>query len=109
MAREFSKSFYNSKEWKSCREYVLMRDKYLCIKCGRPAEEVHHFVHLNQENITDLKITLNPENLASLCKDCHFAEHRQDKADGHRKKGSYSLPVYEFDEFGRPVTPPIKL
>lgn len=107
MAREFAKSFYRSKEWQSTRDYVLKRDNYLCVKCGKPAEEVHHIVHLTPENIGDITITMNPDNLASLCKDCHFAEHKADKAAGHRKN-CYTLPDYEFDEFGRPITPPCK-
>lgn len=103
MAREFSKSFYHSKEWQKVREYVLKRDLYLCVKCGAPAEEVHHKKHLSPKNIGDPSITLNPDNLASLCKACHFMEHAQDKADGHRKNKVDSMAAYEFDEFGMPI------
>lgn len=94
MSREFSKSFYNSKEWKVVREYCLIRDHYSCVKCGMPAEEVHHKIHLSPENIHNTSITLNPSNLICLCKDCHFAEHRQDKADGIAKANG--LPEYEY-------------
>lgn len=38
MARAFAKAFYNSKEWKVVREYVLKRDNYLCTKCDNPAQ-----------------------------------------------------------------------
>ena len=82
MAREFAKAFYNSKEWQNTRKYILMRDKYLCVKCGAPAEEVHHKKHLSPSNITDTEITMNPENLVSLCRECHFAEHKADKIKG---------------------------
>lgn len=103
MAREFAKQFYRSKEWENVRDGILMRDKYMCVKCGAPAEEVHHKTHLSPENINDPNITLNPDNLASLCKSCHFKEHYKDKAEGHRKN-KLEVPErmkhYEFDENG---------
>ncbi|NCD04458.1 MAG: HNH endonuclease, partial [Clostridia bacterium] len=71
MARPFAKPFYRSKEWEKVRQYVIRRDKYLCQKCGSPAEEVHHKIHLSPENINDPEIALSPDNLVSLCRDCH--------------------------------------
>lgn len=94
MAREFAKKFYKSKEWMNVRQGALMRDKYLCVKCGRPAEEVHHIIHLSPANIYDPNITLNLENLQSLCTDCHFAEHKADR------KVTDCSEEYEFDENG---------
>lgn len=104
MAREFSKAFYNSKEWKETRDFVLKRDKYLCAVCGAPAEEVHHKKHLTPDNIYDPKVTMNPENLVSLCKDCHFEQHKADKAAGHRKEDKRfgETEKYYFDENGIP-------
>ena len=99
MARDFSKSFYNSKEWAKVRQAVLMRDKYLCTKCGRPAEEVHHKTHLTPTNIMDVSVSLNMDNLTSLCKDCHFEEHRGEHGSGRKKQDE--LPQYEFDESGQ--------
>lgn len=107
MAREFSKSFYKSKEWAQVRSFVLMRDKYKCQKCGKPAQEVHHKEHLTPDNIYDPTINLNPDNLVSLCKDCHFEEHRQDKAEGKhaydQSKKSDCREGFHFDEFGQLV------
>ena len=102
MAREFSKAFYNSKEWKNVRKSILMRDKYLCVKCSAPAEEVHHVEHLTPFNIGDISITMNPDNLISLCKECHFAEHKKDKIDGIKKAHSIidCDNDYVFDENG---------
>ena len=97
MARDFSKSFYNSKEWENTRGYILRRDKYLCQHCGRPAEEVHHKIHLTPENIGDVKVTMNPENLVSLCKACHFEEHKGEHAKGRQAAEDYD---YTFDENG---------
>ena len=78
MAKAFAKSFYNSKDWKKVRESVLIRDKGLCQgkDCLKPAEEVHHVEELSPRNINNPNITLNPDNLISLCKDCHFKVHR---------------------------------
>ncbi len=75
-----------------------MRDKYLCQHCGAPATEVHHKKHLSPENIWDVSISLNPDNLVSLCKDCHFEEHRGEHGNGRKKQDEQ--PQYVFDENG---------
>ena len=97
MARDFAKALYNSKEWEVVRKTALMRDNYLCTKCGRPAEEVHHIIHLSPENIGDTNITLNLDNLISLCKDCHFEQHRGEHARGRE---NIEKQEYMFDENG---------
>ena len=100
MARNFAKPFYNSPEWQKVRQAVLMRDRFLCVKCGKPAEEVHHKKHLTPENIGDPRITMNMDNLISLCKDCHFEEHRGEHGQG-RKAGQFRDEYpYEFDVNG---------
>lgn len=100
MARAFSQAFYHSPEWQKVRQAVLMRDRFLCVKCGRPAEEVHHKTHLSPKNIGDPRITMNMENLISLCKDCHFEEHRGDHAAGRKAKAREDDYPYEFDQNG---------
>ena len=85
--------FYSSQAWQHMRDYVFRRDQGLCQDClkkGRitPAEEVHHITPITPENITDPSITLNEENLISLCKECHKARHG---ARDYR---------YTVDEFG---------
>lgn len=49
-----------------------------CLAAGiaRPAEHVHHIVHLTMDNYTDPMVALNPDNLEALCIDCHNAEHK---------------------------------
>ena len=104
IAREFSVSFYHSKEWKKVRKFVLMRDNYLCQICGAPAEEVHHKIHQTPRNIWNVSITLNPDNLVSVCTDCHFSIHKHDK---DRRKDGLSegdcATGYHFDESGQLV------
>lgn len=80
MAREFAKAFYKSMAWRRAREaYVSERkavDGGLCELCQEePGTEVHHKIFLRPENIDDENITLNPENFALLCFDCHQREH----------------------------------
>ena len=110
MARPFAKSFYKSKEWQAVRSYVLKRDMYLCKKCGEPAEEVHHIIHLTPDNITDISISLNPENLDSLCKNCHFDEHKEERIAARCNANKTDEPEYEFDENGYLVrrVPPVE-
>lgn len=74
MAKEWAIPFYNSKRWKNCRREVLRRDNYTCAYCSGRAEEVHHVVELNPDNIHDDNIALNPDNLMSLCHNCHTKE-----------------------------------
>lgn len=96
MAREFAKKFYKSEAWKITREVALKRDKYLCVRCGCPAEEVHHIIHLTASNISDVSIALNVDNLESLCGNCHRAEHEKDRHKG----ADYDAEQYCFDEYG---------
>lgn len=86
MSRKFARSFYRSKEWLSVREYVLRRDGGMCQfeGCNKPAEEVHHRTHLTPENILDPDVTLDPDNLVSLCREHHFAVHKQDRDRGRK-------------------------
>lgn len=71
MAKSFSDKFYHSKIWKDTRKQILRRDQYTCQQCWGRAEEVHHKIELTPENIDDVNVTLNPDNLVSLCHDCH--------------------------------------
>ena len=104
MARKFAKAFYDSPEWAKVRAYVLMRDRYTCTRCNKPAQEVHHIIRLSPDNIWDVKVTLNPDNLVSLCRDCHFAEHKAEKEAAWRKangeKQKQCAEGFHFDENG---------
>lgn len=91
--KEWAKLFYNSQQWHNMRNYVMKRDAYLCQDCLAkgmyvPAEEVHHITPLNPQNIMDPSITLDENNLISLCRECHRARHGKERR-------------YEVDEYGR--------
>lgn len=71
MAKEWAKAFYSSKAWQDCRRQALRRDLYTCAYCSDRAREVHHVIPIDKKNITDASVTLNPDNLISLCHSCH--------------------------------------
>lgn len=77
MARDFSKKFYNSKEWKKCREGYKQSKHHICERCGMPGDEVHHKVWLTPDNINNPDITLSFKNLELLCATCHSIEHNR--------------------------------
>lgn len=105
MAKEWAKTFYNSVLWKQVREAVLKRDRYMCQSygCHNIAEEVHHKIELTPENINDPSITVNMDNLISLCSTCHKAIT---KAEHKKQKASSILPEIIFDGNGYPVIAP---
>lgn len=77
--------FYTSKRWRSKREYILHRDKYLCQICkhyGKNTEAriVHHIKEV--EDYPELK--MKDHNLQSVCPSCHNKQHPE--KGGHRIK-----------------------
>lgn len=89
MAKEYAKSFYNSKNWKKTRAayFKLMRGQ--CERCKKEYEEgkrsladinpgyiVHHKEHITPENLSDPSIALSFDNLELLCEYHHNNEHK---------------------------------
>lgn len=77
---DFARDFYLSKAWRDTRAYILKRDIYLCVRCGRPGDIVHHKIHLTPQNINDPSVTLSEDNLETLCRECHAIEHQGEPA-----------------------------
>lgn len=80
--KPYARKFYNSKKWKKARAaYVTARvktDGGICERCKvKPGEEVHHIEMITPGNINNPNITLNPKNFMFVCRDCHFAIHRE--------------------------------
>lgn len=74
--------FYHSAAWTKVRKLVLDRAHGLCEDCIEagdvtPADVVHHETPLNDENVNDPSISLNPEKLKALCHDCHTKAHKR--------------------------------
>lgn len=93
MAQEFARDFYASRAWANCRAAYKKKAGGLCERCLAkglivPGVIVHHKEHLTAENINDPNIALGFDNLELLCRDCHAAEHEQ-----NRKR-------YVFDDSG---------
>ncbi len=75
---------------------MLKRDGYTCAYCGARATEVHHLIELNEENVRDINISLNPEHLQSLCHKCHTMI----TLNAHGIKNLDCDMEYYFDEDG---------
>lgn len=101
MAQEWAIWFYNSKEWKKCREAYKQSVNGLCERCLAKGlyvvgDEVHHKIYLTPDNIDDPMITLSFENLELLCSSCHSIEH-------NRKYKEVVRDGLKFDNFGNLV------
>ena len=97
--KQFAERFYKGKKWQRIRALVWARDKGLCQRCLKDGiikagDTVHHIVEITPDNINDESISLNPENLMTVCRDCHAAIHK--KSLDRR---------YEIDELGRVISP----
>lgn len=78
--RSVSFPFYKTRAWKECRAAYLHKVNGLCELCMergiiKPADIVHHKIHLTDETARDPAIALNFENLQAVCIDCHNALH----------------------------------
>jgi len=67
--------FYGSKAWRKLSKAFLCSKNYICERCGNPAEIAHHRTYLTAENVYDINISMNPDLLEALCKNCHNTEH----------------------------------
>ena len=74
--KDYAKGLYLSRAWREVREAYLASRYYLCERCSKPAEIVHHKRYITPQNITDMETTLAWDNLEALCRDCHAVEHQ---------------------------------
>ena len=80
MAKDFSRSFYDSPAWRRTRNAYIKQRRGLCEDCLargiiKPAEIVHHIIELTPDNITDPHVALSFDNLRCVCRECHAVEH----------------------------------
>lgn len=102
MAKEFARAFYDSKEWRKCRQSFIAErvaiDGGMCQCCHeRLGYMVHHTVMLTPDNIGDPDIALNHNCLEYICKPCH------DREEGHFLYREQKQRRYMFDVTGNPV------
>jgi 5-methylcytosine-specific restriction protein A len=77
--------FYNSTAWGRLRQQYLTDHYYICEICGKPADTVHHKIHITARNINDPLITLNCANLMAVCRDCHDSLHDRFQSTSRRE------------------------
>jgi 5-methylcytosine-specific restriction endonuclease McrA len=85
-------NFYKSDIWMVAREIKIRSVNGLCERCGSIGQEVHHKKRITVENVNDASVSVNPDNLELLCKDCHNKEHKR-----------FSRPQ-QFDEVGNMIS-----
>lgn len=78
--KEYAEAFYKSRTWQDCRNEYARKAKHLCENCLkdgiiRAGEIVHHINPITPANIDNPEITLNPENMMLVCRDCHAKIH----------------------------------
>jgi 5-methylcytosine-specific restriction endonuclease McrA len=66
--------FYQTKEWRACRNGYYNHMHGLCERCGSPGNIAHHTIYLTLANYTDPNISLNWDYLGLLCGDCDNKE-----------------------------------
>lgn len=75
-------TFYASKKWRSFRLALIAERGNLCQRCNRiivKAHEIigHHRTELTPTSVEDYSISLNPEQVLLLCRDCHDQVHER--------------------------------
>ena len=90
-------AFYKTSVWQKCREMVLTRDLYLCQEClptvgPVPADTVHHIKHLKYHP----ELSLDMDNLTSVCASCHNKLHPEKINKKQPKKVSDRIRVVEL-------------
>lgn len=110
MAKEFAKSFYNSKAWQRTRDAYKKYRGGLCERCLKeglyvPGVIVHHKIHLTPGMMNNPDFTLSWDNLELLCKDCHALEHEDEIKNSNwivsvKKKKAEARRRYYVDDNG---------
>jgi 5-methylcytosine-specific restriction endonuclease McrA len=74
--------FYCSKSWRDLSYSLKVKVNGKCIRCGETLLDFskligHHKIELNEDNVDNPSISLNPELIEIICHDCHNKEHRR--------------------------------
>lgn len=82
--QKYAERFYKSTAWKMTASNYAKSVGGLCEEClrrgiYRPAEAVHHKIHLTPTNIENPEIALDWNNLEALCRKCHAEKHAAPK------------------------------
>lgn len=81
--------FYTSSEWRRLRQSILERDHFECQWCKAEGRVMTDAV-LEVDHIKELaqypELAMEPDNLRTLCKDCHNKRHNRMNYRGTAKK-----------------------
>lgn len=74
--------FYCSKAWRDLAYTLKVKANGQCQRCGKNILDfkyliAHHKENITEENILNIKISLNPDNIEIICLNCHNKEHRR--------------------------------
>jgi len=104
---DWKAKFYNSKAWKLTRAHMIQQSKGICALCGEliiGSPEVHHLAELTKASALDPAISLNPELLEVLHKECHDKRHGRFMAEEKVIIVDDSLNIdYGRRQYGKPI------
>ena len=105
MTRE---QFYKSKQWDAFRKLIIVqntdKDGFIhCSECGKPILRkydliIHHKIELNEANVNDANVALNPDNVEVICFRCHNKVHDRFTA-GHAPSNTAPRPAVQKKVF----------
>jgi shikimate kinase len=80
-------AFYNSDKWQRFTKLLRMErmqpdGSIICTDCGKRIVKAydciaHHVIELDDNNVDDVSIALNPDNIELLCFNCHNKRHKR--------------------------------
>lgn len=86
--------FYNSKDWKKIREKHLTQN-WKCNDCGIIKNlQVDHTINFDG----DWTLFLEPKNLNTLCRKCHFFKTVKDTNIDNKLEGNYTISTKAEDD-----------
>lgn len=77
------KSFYASSSWVNLRHLLIAERGPVCQQCGKlisnPLDLIGHHtpIEMTMENVHDANVSLNPDNIKIICRDCHDKDHHR--------------------------------
>lgn len=96
-------SFYRSKEWRDLLTQIKQsrlddNGQIICEYCGKPIVKAydiigHHKIELDEENVNDYDISLNPDNIALVHHRCHNYIHDKLGHSGREVFIVYGAPL----------------
>ena len=108
--------FYKSKQWEAFRKVIIAErtdeDGFVhCCRCGKPILNkydliIHHKKELDEYNVNDTMVSLNPDNVECICFRCHNKEHERFgfQKTGHKNGWQKPVPKKVYIVYGSPCS-----